>query len=213
MSARAAQSTTPGGFLRMQVYVDDPLLAARGSENSRFIISVKVILVWLAMGHRLAWHKARLGLDVRWISIKLCSTPGRIVATIKPELMEDVRRGCVEVLQNNVYSLKKLRTLVGKAVHISGLLYMWRPFVRMLWAPLVCSTEVNGNAPSGCCWSSQIRLPSLWILAFLGQQLGTMERVFVVATYMNAGVPVKITTDASPWGLGGVLEKGGVLTE
>ena len=57
------------------------------------------------------------------------------------ELLDDVKRISTDALKANVMSKKVLRTLVGKAVHISGLITTWKPFVRMLWAPWIPGSD------------------------------------------------------------------------
>ena len=173
---------------------------------------MRVIVVWLAQGHRLAWHKAQSGRQVSWISITFNSTPEAVIAYIKPELMDDILKLCEDVLHNNVYPLKKLRSFVGKVVHVAGLLHTWRPFVRMLWTPLVKESD-NDGAPMNCCWSRQIHIPVQWILAFMRGHHGTIRRTFSVQSFLGAGDRVSIVVDASPWGLGGVLTRNDTIAE
>ena len=78
-----------------------------------------------------------MGQKIKWISIVLSCHRDRIDATIKDELLIDCKTMAQEALSSNTYSCKRLRTLVGKAVHVSSLLIFWRPFVKMLWAPLL----------------------------------------------------------------------------
>ena len=203
MSARMSQSTCPPQSLRSQVYVDDPILSAQGQPSYRDTLFARVILTWLAQGHRLAWHKAKRGPEVQWISMVVQATPDAVVARSKPELLQDVQSIVHELMQSNIVPHKRLRTLVGKVVHISSLIYTMRPFARMLWAPLL--KDQPSNAPKNCCWLTAIRTPLLWLLAFLKGEHLRIERVFTLSDYLRLGRPVAITTDASPWGLGGVL--------
>lgn len=50
-----------------------------------------------------------------------------------------------------------------------------------------------------------------WVFALLGASTGTeLRREYAVAHYNNnKAIEVQITTDASPWGIGGVLCLGG----
>jgi len=212
MSARMAMSTSPPDRLRLETYVDDPIMIARGVPTIRRQILTRVILVWLAQGHRLAWHKAQSGASVSWISITFEITKDTVVAFIKTDLMNDILNLCTEIRSLNVYPLKRLRTLVGKVVHVAGLLHTWRPFVRMLWTPLVKDGD-NAGAPVNCCWTKQLTIPVLWILAFLRGQHGTVKREFSIQSFLGAGEKISIVVDASPWGLGGVLTRDGTISE
>ena len=53
--------------------------------------------------------------------------------------------------------------------------------------------------------------PLEWIIAFLSGVRGNLVRRLTVEDYLRRGVFVGITTDASPYGLGGVIEVGGVI--
>ena len=66
--------------------------------------------------------------------------------------------------------------------------------------------------PPGCRWVKQIIQPLDWIIAFLGGVKGDLVRHLTLESYLRRGIPVTITTDASPYGLGGILEIGGEIT-
>jgi len=212
MSDRMAQSTCPPNRLRIETYVDDPLIMVRGTIAMRKRILVRVILIWLAIGHRLAWHKGQLGSKVTWISVTYACSRTTIVASIKQELLDDISALCHNIARANVHSLRELRTLVGKCVHAASLLYVWRPFVRLLWGPLLKDAPTDA-VPTGCYWTKRISVSVHWILAFLGRSQGTVSRSFDLRTYLGAGVRLSITVDASPHGLGGVLTQENDIVE
>ena len=78
----------------------------------------------------------------------------------------------------------------------------------MLYAALFAPP---GDSPSGCVWTKQILVPNTRIRAFLRGAAGTTERKFLLDSYLRRGRRIVITTDASPWGLGAVLEIEGEL--
>ena len=115
-----------------------------------------------------------------------------------------------ELLRHNVVRVSTLRTYTGKAQSIAGLLYMWRPFVHMLYAALGPGSA--GDAPPDCRWKRQILVPLTWIKAFLDQlEPGLLRRRWSVDSYLQRGSKVAVTTDASPWGLGALLEINGKI--
>ena len=81
----------------------------------------------------------------------------------------------------------------------------------MLWAPLY-QEEARGDAPRGCLWRKQIDIPLRWIKAFLNRS-SMMVREFSLAEHFNEGVHVRITTDASPFGLGGFITINNIIRE
>ena len=54
-------------------------------------------------------------------------------------------------------------------------------------------------------------VPRKWIRAFLDVVAGEVERRFLLDAYLRLGDRLVITTDASPYGLGAVLEQNGQL--
>jgi len=112
----------------------------------------------------MSWHKGQKGAAITWISVTFQITIDGLIASIKPELLNDVELLYKELIALNVFSLKRLITLVGKAVHIASLLYMWRPFVSSLWSPLLAE-NLDSTAPPGCLWSKWIWPAAFWILA------------------------------------------------
>ena len=112
------------------------------------------------------------------------------------------------ISSQNVVSLKALRSLTGKLQSIASLLYTWRPFVHMLYAA-VHTPDTSGGCPKGCCWFRQIAIPVGWIRTFLAENPGDIRRIFTLSSYLRHGDLVSITTDASPFGIGAILETGG----
>jgi len=204
MAARMAQAVCECKFNRLNVYVDDPILIVVGTRHARHRATVKVLLIWLVLGLSIAWHKAQRGPSAVWTSARFDVTLQQVVVTIKPELIQAVANDIDEFLQGNLISIKRLRTLIGRAVHITSLVMFWTPFVAQLWAP-IASSAVKSDAPPGCIWSKQIRSALLWIQAFVRRQRGTISRTYTVDAYLADDVGVQIVMDASPWGYGAVL--------
>ena len=55
-------------------------------------------------------------------------------------------------------------------------------------------------------WTKPVRESLLWLQSFLFLEgSGPIRRVFTFAAHLNLGDPIRITTDASPWGIGGFI--------
>ena len=154
--SRLGQSLCPVRCLRINTYVDDPILAVSGSRATRDRCIVKVLLAWLALGFILAWHKAQRGRTATWTSAKLTILPTGVKAEIKDEIIQAVWSDAKRFRDLNVIPVKELRTFTGRVIHVASLLFAWLPFVRQLWAPLSPSAKPSG-APRGCVWGRQIR--------------------------------------------------------
>ena len=57
----------------------------------------------------------------------------------------------------------------------------------------------------GFVWQKRVRTCVTWLLAFLSRQAGSITRTFVLNTYFGRGTKIRMTFDASPWGLGAIL--------
>jgi hypothetical protein len=114
----------------------------------------------------------------------------------------------------NVISLKELRTYVAKAANFAMLLFAWRPFLGELWAA-VSGKDGSSGAPKGCVWRKQVAPALRWLLAFLEQTRGTINRVYTLQAHRGGSDHDKILicSDACPWGFGAALFIGGVAIE
>ena len=72
LASRMAQSMFAPTEARLQVFVDDPAMAAAGtSERERGKFFVFVLLLWSALGSTLAWAKGQRGKSVDWIGAEI----------------------------------------------------------------------------------------------------------------------------------------------
>jgi len=191
---------------RMQVYVDDPALVVRGSKAFRRAQVTLMVLVWRILGIRLAIDKGQCCSLVNWIGTTLSIHNGGVFATILQSRLDELQQIASTMSQLNIVSVKDLRSFTGKLQSVPSLLYMWRPFVHMFYAVLYAEPA---GAPPNCRWVQQFRIPLAWILAFLAGNRGELERRFTVDAHLRRGPRLTITTDASPYGLGAVLELNG----
>ena len=124
--------------------------------------------------------------------------------------MADLKKLTVDVQKRPRITLDELRSYAGKANHFATLGYYWRPFLDQVWAAL-CESKPS-NAPAGYVWVKQVRSSLRWLLAFSNKEVGALRREWRYDYYSNYGVKVVIYLDASPFGMGGMLEEDGVIT-
>ena len=72
LAARFAQSLVALLELRMQEYVDDPMIIAAGSREQRLRLLTVVLLFWAALSFDLCWKKSQKGPTVEWMGGELC---------------------------------------------------------------------------------------------------------------------------------------------
>mgnify|MGYP003341758329 CR=1 FL=1 len=206
--SRLTQSMFHPSELLLQTFVDDPIGVLTGSERQRNYFIAMVVLSWSALGFPLAFKKGQRGREIVWIGATLQLTSTGLEASIKKSILDELRAQVADILKSNVVSRKVLRSFAGRCNHVATLLWPWRPFLQSLWAALSSSPS---GAPRNCVWTRQIRVSLYWIKAFLEGSSGSLHRTFSVDTYMGAGMFIEVTLDASPWGLGGILQENGQI--
>ena len=155
LAARFGQATCNMLCTRINVYVDDPIIIAKGSAQTRQLGVAKILLVWMCLGMRIAWHKAQTGTTVTWTSATFMVCANSVVTKIKDEIIQHIKLALLEYDTLNVITEKSLRKFTGRAVHVASLIFGWQPFVGMLWAPL-CQSFNREGAPLNCIWRKQI---------------------------------------------------------
>lgn len=114
--ARATQAMFHGDRCRLQVFVDDPLVVARGSEQQLANIFNIVLLWWLVLGLKVAWHKGTIGQKVEWIGAKLETNDqdSHVRVSVTPTKLAE-RRAMLEDLETKpLVSRKQLQQFTGK---------------------------------------------------------------------------------------------------
>ncbi len=218
LAARLIQSLISGPQMhrwareegRMNVYVDDPIVVMRGNERRIKRVASIVIIGWLLLSFPLAFHKAILAPTVLWVGITLQIENDKVRAEVPEAKVSELKELIGEALKSNVVSCKSLRTIIGKAMAIASVIYVWRPFVQELYSALHCT---ESHAPKGCVWTKQISHSFQWILAFLAGEHGSIVRDYSLAHFRREGPEVVITWDASPWGMAATLQVSGQFIE
>jgi hypothetical protein len=102
-----------GGVIH--TYVDDPIVILRGTTAERRRAVATVVAAWLALGLDLAFSKGQVGFTVDWIGLHLVVGNTEVIASIKQDFLDELRKDVESTMQSNVVSIKKVRSLAGKA--------------------------------------------------------------------------------------------------
>ena len=209
---RLTQSLFDPDTVRMMCYVDDPLAALLGDEDERCLHAAIMVLVWSALGFKLAYAKGQLDQVVTWIGGTITAEPDGIRAVVKESIIKDILIDLNDMSKLQVIPVKSLQSLLGKLNHAAGLLIVIRPFMEPMWAALTEQAKGRSSgAPPNTIWRKQISSSLVWFTAFFKGKGTHLERFFRVDAYSRTGTEVEIGTDASPWGMGGWLTIDGVL--
>ena len=162
------------------------------------------------MGFPVAYHKATLAQELTWIGAKLGTMSTGMFAEVPEPKVQELVMLLEEAKQSNVISKRSLRSLIGKAMSMASVLYVWRPFIQQLHTAL---HSEQSRAPQGCVWTKQIQTALDWLLVFLQGESAGIRQEYSLRKYLGKGDRVVITWDASPYGMGAILEIAGIAVE
>eukprot|EP00435_Cladocopium_sp_Y103_P017442 s3998_g4.t1 len=198
------QDCSPEGM--MQVHVDDPLTVLKGSEHRHRRLACMVSVAWMLLGIPMAFHKAVLASAAVWIGVSLEVTGREVRVEVTEAKVTELLQLISEALAGKVIPCKKLHTLVGKCMAVASVLYVWRPFLQVLFAAL--------HGPNKAPWHQKIVYgPSRLDIRSCG-----FKHVFEASQgaseeYYDSCNRVQITWDASPYGMGAFLTVDGRVRE
>ena len=101
------QTTFHPDQFRMQVFVDDPFLAARGTRARRRRTLCIALLFWLAMGMTLSWVKKQLGFKVVWIGVQIELSREEVTLCIQVRMVEKHLAECHELLRARAIPMRR----------------------------------------------------------------------------------------------------------
>ena len=206
--ARFTQAVIGTATARISTYVDDPIVVSVAPKNQRDKTFAMVLLLWSALDLPLSLTKAVRGFTVSWTSAKFTPYHGGLQVEVKETIVTDAQEMTTAIMRENTISRKKLRSYVGKLMHIASVVQQVRPFLTDLYGALYAK---SGNAPRGLIWTKQIWPVLCWMNALLATSSGKIVRKYDLAPYLRQGRQVTMDLDASPWGIGGYLTEDGVI--
>ena len=220
---RSLSSIFGAHSLRTEVYVDDPVFAARGTDA---VISknVSMALLWLlSLGFPISWAKTEGGNSIRWIGADIRVHPEGCDIVIPADKATQVLEDVMAMLQQKAVPVRKMQQLAGKLNFFAGIIPLMRPFLATIWAAIAAALYKGNNegntgrttpgavAGPDTCQSSRRYVQTRrcvhglrWCAAFLRGQRGSLSRSFFKSPPEPDRV-LTISVDASPWGLGGIL--------
>ena len=182
---------------RMLMYVDDPVYTAVGTSQDVLGIFALALLWAAAAGFPLAWHKADGGTEVMWIGALFRIAPKGVQITVPPPKVTAIQEMLTLVIKKPLIQPKFVRRLAGVLAWVATIVPHIKPFLAGFW-------EALARGESKPIPTKKLKISASWLAAFLrGQQGG------IVVTHAwdpsDRRVRVRFCTDASPFGMGGVL--------
>ena len=192
-----------GQFGRANCYVDDTLLFIKGTKTERREMLMAVILLWRALGLKLAWRKAEYGRQVRWIGAQVeVDTHQRILyVTVPAEKLRQLQADCNKWIHGTgMIHEKELRAFAGRGSWLGGLLPQVRPFYRQIWGALAAPRQEGRRH---LIFKKQIITALYWLMTLADKHVEGLTRKIFADDQNLYGVT--IISDASPWGGGALL--------
>ena len=201
MRATAAMSRVPTATY--QCFVDDPFFCIGGTRLIRRRALAKTLLLWEALGLKLAWKKGSLGDLAEWIGavIALVRNTGGTVTHVSVTIAEDKADKIISIviafLSQALVRRKEVKEFAGLATWAASVIPPLRPFVQMIWAA-ASAWPAKGESPL-LLHVKRIRQPLEWIQEFGAARFLQLPRSFPVQASTSK---VVIGFDASTSGGG-----------
>ncbi|CAE8651021.1 unnamed protein product, partial [Polarella glacialis] len=193
------------GRVEIQVYLDDPVLAAVGTAAERRLCLTKALLWMSISGFPIAWRKASGGAAVEWAGAHIEVFDEFVRVTVPKSKILKLLAATNDILSRSVVGRRVFRSYAGSMSFIAGLVSPLRPFLSSLWAVLSSKSEPDGKRrvkfAKGLIHVKRLRCALELFAAFFHGESGGLLREYRPRTLCN----VFIATDASPWGYGGIL--------
>ena len=142
-------------------------------------------------------------MDLRWIGAQNTLCPTNVKIRIPRDRLVELFGITIEFLRGSVVGVRRLRSYAGILSFSAGMVPLIRPFLASIWAAFP-GTNVDGRQITRRVHIKRIRRAFLWFRAFLAGVQGSFERTYPLRPE-SVSRRYHVVTDASPWGIGGVL--------
>ena len=202
-----------------QVYLDDSFWMLQGSLRKRATTLAAILMTMLALGAKLSLGKGCRSRTVDWIGVRFTLIDEDTVMLSLPErFLEEMTQLLMKWENRGYAAIKELRQAAGKAAWLAGVLprakWVTAVFYAVLTQTLKEEEEKEGKAKrdrKGLFAVKRLELARLWMIQFLA--VAKQRPTRRVDLRPKTQVEVRLMTDASPEGLGGVLAVNGRLVE
>ena len=137
---RSIQAWLSAGRAQTNCFVDDPVIAPRGTSAQRRELAIRVLLWWRTLGLKLAYEKGSFGPEVVWNGTHFAvqSVVNKVEISLLAKKIAEILETLKEIMDNSRGMVKHpdIRKLAGKESWMAGFLPQLKPFVRQLWAGL-----------------------------------------------------------------------------
>jgi hypothetical protein len=231
VGCRLGQAIYQPHELRVQCFVDDPALGARGTPEQRRWYIGSLLLFWTVVGFRLNWRKGHRGQVVPWIGAQIAierqpygTQRGLFYGTrvtLAPGKFKELQ-DAVELIHGSrgLVPVKTIQRVAGQLSWASGMFTWIRGFNACLWAALTAHAAEQSKLATK--WSLKKRPTQLFFVLRVQQAIAWIRKLLagVVRDPSGSALVVQkwtsvctrkaqmawcVRTDASPFGMGAIL--------
>ena len=207
---------------QLQVYIDDILMMARGTEgeiNSHIAMGLYTLR---AFGVNFSLQKGERGSMLKWIGVKILlnwganATQGELVYSIPKQAVDEVLINLVDWGAKGMISLKSLRRTTGKLSWMAGIIPRMRWAVSVMYAVLAdaerdekagkeeerASKRDDKRTKKGLIAVKRLGATRAWLVKMFSYQDAFTLRTVKLK---EAEPSWAVITDACPTGYGGML--------
>ena len=207
---------------QLQVYIDDILMMARGTEKEIHSLIAMGLYTLKAFGVNFALKKGERGAMLKWIGVKILlswgpdQAPGELTYSIPRQAIDEVMINLLDWETKGMISLKSLRRTTGKLSWMAGIIPRMRWAVTVMYAVLADAErdEKEGKEERRAeKRDDKRRKKGLVAVKRLGATRSWLMRMFSYQdAFMLRTVKLRedeptwaLITDACPTGYGGIL--------
>ena len=190
--------------LKMQIFVDDPLFMAPRSKAPTVFAMAILLITWI--GFPVAWKKTEGGSTLRWVGAMVHVDPSATLLRIPKDKATQMLEFTNDLSAKSRTSVDTLRRYAGKVSHHAQIIPNIRPFIDQVWAAIKSVDDKTPNASQRAATmipTNRVRHSLRWLLLFYSTEWVIKDRRIPFSGSPSSHY--RIHTDASPWGIGGVL--------
>ena len=213
---RLLQSMVSPSEMTSQIYMDDIILALRGTDRHRNHVLAMVLYMLECFGVQIALEKGERGSRVQWIGTILEISDKELTIGIQAKMIEELSAELKSWPSKGMVPLRDLRRVTGKLSWVAGVIPRVKWVVNALYGVMAAVQKderegreeeraANRSDPrpkKGLVPYKRLRNAAEW----MGKLLQRKDLLlFRHEPFVEKKILYGIVTDASPRGLGGML--------
>ena len=134
---RSGQSLFPLDAVRIEIYVDDPWTAFRGTHGEIRRNKVILMLWWIVVGPELSWAKIAHGQSLKWIGAQVTIVSSyEFMISLPDDYAPELATEALRLLGVSAPPLQDVRKLTGRCSWAAGFVPALGAMIAPLWAAI-----------------------------------------------------------------------------